>query len=400
LLVAWAAAFVASSARAPPSRAAVSGAIPDDAREALRDASLYGGDRGSLIFSLIGGVAKISFLGEPDRIGWEIGAVVLIPFDRLVLASGRPPPLSRSLLAPVDLESLLEVSMRTHALADPLASSSPCSFDRSPSIARAASALTFVGACALSLVAAPTFAAGARASPVPVAAPSTRASIARGAGKPAPSASTSSSITVAAFVPPAAPTSEIDDGDDPAPTPKRGDTARAELTSNVLRRIVDAAWSHAHLEGDDVLDDLATRARDSALLPELRLRVHSATGVGTTLETATDLAPRTFVLDSSQTLYEARLTWRLDRLVFAEEEVSLERLRLERIELRQKIAARVVDLFVSWLRARARAHDAHSPQERDAATLLELEARATLDAFTDGAAGKLLAAVTRLESDP
>ncbi|MFI5302086.1 MAG: hypothetical protein ACHREM_28680 [Polyangiales bacterium] len=192
-----------------------------------------------------------------------------------------------------------------------------------------------------------------------------------------------------------------DDASEEDPPPLRAiETARARLASRALRKLVAAAWAHAHLDDDEILGELAARARDSALLPELRLRAHTASGIGTSLATASDLTTRTYATDTAQTLYEARLTWRLDRLVFAEEEVSLERLRLERIELRQRIAARVVDLFVAWLRARAKATDATTSVEREAARLLELEARATLDAYTDGAAGPLLSPLARGDVDP
>ena len=50
---------------------------------------------------------------------------------------------------------------------------------------------------------------------------------------------------------------------------------------------------------------------------------------------------------------EARATWRLDRLVFADDEVALERVRDERAAARQKLVDRVLDLLFAWQRALA-----------------------------------------------
>jgi len=73
--------------------------------------------------------------------------------------------------------------------------------------------------------------------------------------------------------------------------------------------------------------------------------------------------------------------------------VALERIKLERAELRQRISARVVELAVAWVRAKRDAENTElSPFEREDASMRALEAFLALDATTGGAATELLRA--------
>lgn len=82
---------------------------------------------------------------------------------------------------------------------------------------------------------------------------------------------------------------------------------------------------------------------------------------------------------------EARATWRLDRLVFAEEEVTLERIRQERTEAQTQLRAHVLKVLFAWQRALALAENAASPPEEIlSARLAAIEAEAELDLLTGG----------------
>lgn len=130
---------------------------------------------------------------------------------------------------------------------------------------------------------------------------------------------------------------------------------------------------------------MATRARASALLPEVRLRVFRTADAGLRLYQEADApdAPRSALLDGTQTGIEARFSFRLDRLVFADEEVPLERLRLERLEAAQaeEVATRVIELVVHSAKADRLSRDSlFLDIEREAAAATALEALAALDA--------------------
>ena len=134
------------------------------------------------------------------------------------------------------------------------------------------------------------------------------------------------------------------------------------------------------------LDGLSTRARVSAALPELVLRAARSTDQTLKLSpTATDAA----VYDYTQTggadlLFEARATWTLDRLVFADEELGVERLRLEHARSEAQLVDRVVALVFDWERARrVVASSEAEPEARLKAEVDELEAQALLDVLTD-----------------
>src|SRR5206468_2423172 len=147
------------------------------------------------------------------------------------------------------------------------------------------------------------------------------------------------------------------------------------VTPDAARGAVRAALRRAHLEAPGArIDDLASRARTSALLPELRLRAMRKVDE-TQNQAPTEYDPeRTTASGGSGLWLEARATWRLDRLVFADDEVALERLRSERIEQQAKVARRVLELLYGWQRALAlEADPLASPEEHLAATLEVLE---------------------------
>jgi hypothetical protein len=143
-------------------------------------------------------------------------------------------------------------------------------------------------------------------------------------------------------------------------------------------------------ENDSSLDSMASRARWSAILPEARVRVlrHvSDSARSTSSETSNDTPYSLY--DSNSLWLEGRLTWRLDRLLFAEEEPTIERLRLERQEHRTRLAAKVVEQVSKWQRARLdTAQSADGTADRLDSVLREIEAASALDVMTAGWFGR------------
>lgn len=201
---------------------------------------------------------------------------------------------------------------------------------------------------------------------------------------PPPSASVnvavSASVAGSASVPPAAVAQPL------------ATTAPIErLSPQAIRALVAAALRNAGLDRDDQLDGLATRARLSALAPEVRLRAFRGIDAGARVYRTDDLADRWTGSDGTTTLFEGRLSWRLDRLVFADEEVALERIRVERSELKQRLTTKIIELALRWQRARRAANDPDAlPHDRDEAMALTLESTLALDALTGGAASTIL----------
>ncbi len=172
-------------------------------------------------------------------------------------------------------------------------------------------------------------------------------------------------------------------GDDAAPPPLR---IPAAVTPAVARAAVNAALRRAQLVDPAAqIDALAGRAHRAALLPELRLRVSRTMDEGQTLSpTEYDPTRRTATGGTSLWL-EARATWRLDRLLFADEELAFERLREHRAEQQARLSARVLERLFLWQKATALAEDpAASPEENLAARLHALEAEAELGLLTGG----------------
>jgi len=178
---------------------------------------------------------------------------------------------------------------------------------------------------------------------------------------------------------------------DPSERPATGPVI---LTTEVARNCVRAAWRTLGIADDASIDSMASRARTSAALPELRLRAMRTIDESGRI-TLSDTDPYRYTEAGTATSWlEARLTFRLDRLVFADEEVSLERVRIERSELRARAAAKVLQALFEWQRAYALVQEpAISSAEHFAAILRELEASAILDVMTDGWFGRFRASI-------
>ena len=161
---------------------------------------------------------------------------------------------------------------------------------------------------------------------------------------------------------------------------------RLPVTRDVAKNMVAAAWRATGLAADDDrLESMLARTHSSALLPELHVR--AARKIDDMLYGA-EPAAATYSVgypDRVENLFEARLTWKLDRLVYSNEEPSIERLRLERTDARERIAAHVLAVLSEWQRAWV---DVHSlPEDAPAsldATMRMSDAEAALDVVTAG----------------
>lgn len=175
---------------------------------------------------------------------------------------------------------------------------------------------------------------------------------------------------------------------------KLATTAALVVTTDVARACVRAAWRTLGIVDDSRIDAVASRARASAALPEVRLRALRTIDESGRL-TLTEADPYHYTEAGGATnVLEARLTFRLDRLLFADDEVSLERVRIERSELRSRTAAKALQTLFEWQRAFALVQDATlSTDEHFAAMLREIEAGAVLDVMTDGWFGRFRASV-------
>jgi hypothetical protein len=161
--------------------------------------------------------------------------------------------------------------------------------------------------------------------------------------------------------------------------PPLADPALARETVRAAFRAARAATNEARLVS------LAERSRWSAALPELRLRAQRSTGQTLRLAPTVNDPYRYTQSDGDDLVLEARLAWRLDRLVFSERELGIERLRLERARAESALAREVLKQLFRWQRAALRAADEElTPEERDAALLDELESQAVLDLYTAG----------------
>ncbi len=136
---------------------------------------------------------------------------------------------------------------------------------------------------------------------------------------------------------------------------------------------------------DTRLDSLASRSRSSAWLPAMSLR--AGRNIDQTLRlTPTDSDPDRWQLTGGADLrLEAQLKWEFDRLVYASDELAVERLRASAEQRRTQHVDKVLDWLFRWQMAQLQAAEPLSePLERAAATLRASQAQRALDVLTGG----------------
>jgi hypothetical protein len=171
-----------------------------------------------------------------------------------------------------------------------------------------------------------------------------------------------------------------------APPAPRQRTVRLLLSPELARAALRVALHAAGFPaGRARLQSLKNRARSSAILPTLRLRAARTTDESLRLTPTLDDPYRYTQAGGTSLLFEARLDWKLDRLIFADEELGVERLQNDRANAQARLVDRVLKLLVEWQRARVRAGDVSlEPEQRARASLEALEAEIYLDLLTNG----------------
>lgn len=155
------------------------------------------------------------------------------------------------------------------------------------------------------------------------------------------------------------------------------------LTPRYARQAVEAALAAQGVAAAlGRLDGLSTRARTSGMLPEIRFRAGRDVDQSLRLTPTADDPYRysrtggvAFVLDGS-------ITWRLGRLAFAGEELSIERLRLAQARERQRISMLTMNELLAWQAAWRRLAAAGNRSRLAADDLAEAALR--LDLLTNG----------------
>jgi hypothetical protein len=159
----------------------------------------------------------------------------------------------------------------------------------------------------------------------------------------------------------------------------------AELFAELARQVVAAAQNaHGAAEHASALDGTATRARFSALLPEVRVRAARSRDDSLKLQPTIDDPYRYSTVGGDGLWLEAQATFRLNRLVFADEEVQIERLRIMRERVAEERAERVLSRLARWHRALSRERSLLDEAARGRAALERIALEAELDVLTEG----------------
>jgi hypothetical protein len=171
----------------------------------------------------------------------------------------------------------------------------------------------------------------------------------------------------------------------------RADDARALVAQ--VHHVAGLAREHGRLDG------LASRARWSALLPHLRVRATQLLDESSSLSPTAYDPNRTTASGGASLWLEGRASWSLDRLVFATEEVRLERLRQQIAARRARLQGHALQLLFEWQRAVARLADPWlDPAECLAHELSAQQRSIELDVLTAGWFGRYRRSRRRLHA--
>ena len=174
----------------------------------------------------------------------------------------------------------------------------------------------------------------------------------------------------------------------PAITPERIEVALHRYRREPeVERVIAAAW-RARSASPSRVHDAMNRARGTGWLPTARTSIRRGQTVDLRGLTGDTLGTPTNVSTDDALTFEATLTFRLDRIVFASEEVPMLR-ELRSVELERSDLARVI-VHLYFERRRLQL-------ERDLAGLVDvpralriLEIEALLDAFTEGSFTRMM----------
>jgi hypothetical protein len=173
----------------------------------------------------------------------------------------------------------------------------------------------------------------------------------------------------------------------PGPAPRRAPAVVHEAISPALARgAVDAALrvqgSALRLER---IASMAARARTRAVLPELGLRAGTSSDSSLRLTPIASDPARFSQSGGRDLFFEARLTWKLDRALFSDDEVAIERLSWGTEQARERLVQRVLELLFEWQEARLALAEPLLEDERyRKAWLASLRSAAELDVLTEG----------------
>jgi hypothetical protein len=155
------------------------------------------------------------------------------------------------------------------------------------------------------------------------------------------------------------------------------------LTPAYVQRAIDSALSAQGIAAAlGRLESLSNRAKSSAILPDTRLRVGRDVDQSLRFMPTTDDPYRYSQLGGVSFVVEGAVTWRLGRLIFASEELSIERLRLAQARERRHVVAVTMSALFAWQTAWRRVVAAGERAGNAAEDLSESALR--LDVLTGG----------------
>ncbi len=150
------------------------------------------------------------------------------------------------------------------------------------------------------------------------------------------------------------------------------------LDGAIVANALHAALLHAGL-GDDPTQGMATRARASGAMPQLSVRIGRGLGTSATQSLAT--ADRATYDDSWS--FDVRVGFALDRLVYANAEVNLARLRMDRAARRARLEMEVVEVLAALERCSIeRQRPTATPDDRVRAVIECARQRVRLETMT------------------
>jgi hypothetical protein len=155
------------------------------------------------------------------------------------------------------------------------------------------------------------------------------------------------------------------------------------LLPRFVGQAIEAAWQAQGISSAlNRLESLSSRSRTSSLLPEVRFRAGRSVDQSLRLAPTVDDPYRYTQTGGVSFVLEGAATFRLSRLIFANEELGIERLKLAQSRERQRLQETLLEELLAWQKAWIAV--AHGGPQAHRAQIRLLESRLRLDVLTGG----------------
>ncbi len=171
-----------------------------------------------------------------------------------------------------------------------------------------------------------------------------------------------------------------------SPVPQNQPASNLPISPSLMDQVLQEALKNSHFSNtNSAINQLKSASKTSALLPEIRFRALRNTSEDLTMSPTEYDPNRTTVAGGISWGLDLRVGWKLDKLIFSDEHIQLEKMRKDLAEEKKKFQLEIIDLLSDWQTAWAMEHNSMATDEQIFANRLKrAKIESTLHLYTNG----------------